>query len=143
MIVDVRIVGRDETFAREICACADESLRVRWRSKVTELIEEMRESRVHIIVLDRDPEDTSALEALRQIRQFDAKNDAVILMVSKRAEHIDRIVAFEVGADDFVPYPTSFRELSLRLRALCRRVHDVSEATDAFTGRTTFDQSAK
>ena len=44
-----------------------------------------------------------------------------IIMVTAKAEEIDRIVGFELGADDYVVKPFSVRELMLRIEAVLRR----------------------
>jgi two-component system phosphate regulon response regulator PhoB len=52
----------------------------------------------------------------------DAKlRDLPILMLTARAEEVDRVVGFELGADDYVTKPFSPRELVLRVRAILRR----------------------
>jgi two-component system phosphate regulon response regulator PhoB len=43
------------------------------------------------------------------------------MMLSARGEEIDRVVGFEIGADDYMTKPFSVRELALRVRALLRR----------------------
>ena len=48
------------------------------------------------------------------------KNLPVIMMTAK-SEEVDRVVGFEVGADDYVVKPFSLRELMLRIRAVLRR----------------------
>jgi two-component system, OmpR family, phosphate regulon response regulator PhoB len=44
-----------------------------------------------------------------------------VLMLTARTDEVDRVVGFEVGADDFVTKPFSVRELVLRVRAILRR----------------------
>jgi len=44
-----------------------------------------------------------------------------VIMVSARSEEIDRVVGFELGADDYVTKPFSVRELLLRIKAILRR----------------------
>lgn len=66
---------------------------------------------------------------------------SLFVFVSAAAEEIDRVVAFEVGADDFVAKPFSVRELLLRLRALLRRVHPAGEAGEVVVhGRLEIDK---
>ena len=48
-----------------------------------------------------------------------------VVMCTAKGEEIDRVVGFEVGADDYVVKPYSVRELILRIRALLRRSHRV------------------
>jgi two-component system, OmpR family, phosphate regulon response regulator PhoB len=51
-----------------------------------------------------------------------------IVMVTARGEEVDRVVGFELGADDYVVKPFSIRELFLRVRALLRRARPVQAA---------------
>lgn len=66
---------------------------------------------------------------------------SLFMFVSASAEEIDRVVAFEVGADDFVAKPFSVRELLLRLRALVRRVRPSNDAGEVVVhGRLEVDR---
>ena len=58
------------------------------------------------------------LEVCRRLRTF---SDAYVIMLTAKAEEIDRIVGLEVGADDYVTKPFSPRELIARVRAVLRR----------------------
>ena len=46
-----------------------------------------------------------------------------IVMMTAKSEEIDRVVGFEVGADDYVVKPFSVRELMLRIKAILRRIN--------------------
>ena len=71
-----------------------------------------------VIVLDVMLPGIDGVEACRQIRAF---SDAYILMLTARAEEVDKIVALSTGADDYVTKPFSPGELVARVRALLRR----------------------
>jgi len=60
-------------------------------------------------------------EVCRQIKSSPATSAIPVIMVTARGEEIDRVVGFELGADDFVTKPFSMRELILRVRAVLRR----------------------
>jgi DNA-binding response OmpR family regulator len=77
------------------------------------------ESQPDLIVLDwmlGPPMD--GLELLRRLRQTSA---VPVLMLTARAEEVDRVVGLEVGADDYLTKPFGTRELIARVRALLRR----------------------
>jgi two-component system phosphate regulon response regulator PhoB len=76
------------------------------------------------ILLDEDPPDMAAAELLRHLSNNDRGRDALVIVLSERATEIDRVIAFELGADDFIAKPIGTRELSLRLRAVLRRHAD-------------------
>jgi two-component system response regulator CpxR len=72
-----------------------------------------------IVVLDIMLPDISGLDVLRQIR---AKTHLPVVLLTARGDETDRIVGFEVGADDYIPKPCNPRELIARLQALLRRI---------------------
>ncbi len=74
-----------------------------------------------LILLDLMLPDISGTEVCRRVRQHDGTRDTPVLMLTARTDEIDRVVGFEVGADDYVVKPFSVRELLLRVRALLRR----------------------
>lgn len=72
-----------------------------------------------LIILDWMLPRLDGLEVCRRIRR---DSIAPILMLTARAEEIDRVLGLEVGADDYLTKPFSIRELLARVRALLRRV---------------------
>ena len=84
-----------------------------------------RESRPDLVVLDVMLPGFDGIEVCRQIRRF---SDAYVLMLTARAEEIDKIVGLSVGADDYVTKPFSPREVVARVKALLRRPHGQAEA---------------
>jgi two-component system phosphate regulon response regulator PhoB len=77
--------------------------------------------RPDIVLLDLNLPDVSGIEICRTLRAGAATRDVPVLMLTARGAEVDRVVGFEVGADDYVIKPYSARELVLRLRALLRR----------------------
>jgi two-component system phosphate regulon response regulator PhoB len=75
-----------------------------------------------VIVLDLMLPDMSGTEICRRLRDQERTRDIPIVMCTAKGEEIDRVVGFEVGADDYLVKPFSVRELILRIRALLRRV---------------------
>jgi DNA-binding response OmpR family regulator len=63
--------------------------------------------------------DISGLEVCRRLR---ATSTTPVIMLTARGEEIDRVLGLEVGADDYLAKPFSFRELLARIRAILRRV---------------------
>jgi two-component system alkaline phosphatase synthesis response regulator PhoP len=75
-----------------------------------------------LVILDRMLPGLDGLEICRALRA-DADLGAIpILMLTARAEEIDRIAGFETGADDYVTKPFSPKELVARVGALLRRI---------------------
>ena len=74
-----------------------------------------------LVVLDLMLPDISGTEVCRQLRQSSETRQIPVLMLTAKSDAIDRVVGFEVGADDYVTKPFSVRELVLRIRAILRR----------------------
>jgi len=87
-------------------------------------VETAQESRPNVIVLDVMLPGIDGLEVCRRIRRA---SSVPILMLTARAEEIDRIIGLEVGADDYLTKPFSMRELVARIRALLRRADMLRE----------------
>jgi two-component system phosphate regulon response regulator PhoB len=75
-----------------------------------------------LILLDLMLPDMKGTDVCRQLRTRDATRDVPIVMVTAKDDEIDRVVGFEVGADDYVSKPFSMRELLLRIKAILRRL---------------------
>ena len=82
-----------------------------------------------VVLLDLMLPDLSGTEVCRRLRSEEATRDVGIIMVTARAEEVDRVVGFELGADDYVVKPFSVRELVLRVRSLLRRQAPPSSPT--------------
>jgi two-component system, OmpR family, phosphate regulon response regulator PhoB len=96
-----------------------------------------------VIVLDLMLPDLSGTEICRKLREGDRTHDIPVVMCTAKGEEIDRVVGFEVGADDYVVKPYSVRELILRIRALLRRSHRVEgEPSLIRFGRLKIDRDA-
>ncbi len=84
-----------------------------------------------VVILDLMLPDVSGTEVCRRLRSDPATAEVGVLMLTARGDEYDRIVGFEVGADDYVVKPFSVRELVLRVRALARRTLERSQASAA------------
>ena len=72
-----------------------------------------------LVVLDLMLPDISGFEVCRRLRTFTA---IPVIMLTARSEEIDRVLGLELGADDYLAKPFSFRELLARIQAMLRRV---------------------
>ena len=97
-----------------------------------------------LVILDLMLPDISGTEVCRRLRLSDRTRHVPVIMLTARTDEIDRVVGFEVGADDYVVKPFSTRELLLRIKAILRRARPAEEpATGEQTfGRLRLDQSA-
>ncbi len=99
-----------------------------------------------VILLDLMLPDGSGADVCRALKAGAATRNIPVIMVTARGEEIDRVVGFELGADDYVVKPFSVRELALRVRAILRRTESDAPpgaAADAVTfGRLRVDRTA-
>jgi DNA-binding response OmpR family regulator len=87
-------------------------------------LELARRERPGVIVLDVMLPGLDGFEVCRILRQ---EMSMPILMLTARADEVDKIVGLEVGADDYLTKPFSMRELLARVKALLRRVRLIRE----------------
>lgn len=66
-------------------------------------------------------------EVTKKIRNNPGFSDIFILMLTAKTDTIDKVVGFELGADDYVEKPFSPRELILRVKAILKRGADKKE----------------
>jgi DNA-binding response OmpR family regulator len=74
-----------------------------------------------LVVLDIMLPGIDGLEVCRKIKQEDRLRSIPVVMLTAKGEEIDRIVGFELGADDYMVKPFSPRELILRAKAILKR----------------------
>jgi two-component system phosphate regulon response regulator PhoB len=77
-----------------------------------------------LVLLDLMLPGIPGTEVCRQLKSSQRTRNVPVIMVTARGEEVDRVVGFELGADDFVTKPFSMRELILRVRAVLRRGDD-------------------
>ncbi len=83
-----------------------------------EAVEKASNQDVDLIVLDLMMPRLDGLEACRKIREF---SDVPIIMLTAKADDMDKLMGFEHGADDYLTKPFNILELKARIRALLRR----------------------
>jgi two-component system phosphate regulon response regulator PhoB len=109
-----------------------EGYRTRSARSGVEALRSARERPVpDLILLDLMLPDMSGTEICRQLRADEVTRGAPVVMLTAKDAEIDRVVGFEVGADDYVTKPFSVRELMLRIRAVLRRSRDIPSAPAA------------
>ena len=84
-------------------------------------LEAARRTPPDLIILDLMLPLMAGTEVARELRTNDKTRSIPILMLTARGEEVDRVVGFELGADDYVVKPFSPRELILRVQAILRR----------------------
>ena len=74
-----------------------------------------------LILLDLMLPDGSGLDLCREIKSDKEKSSVPIIILTAKDDEVDKVVGFELGADDYVTKPFSVRELILRMKAVLKR----------------------
>jgi len=107
-----------------------ESFEVIQAASIEEGEEALASNKIDVIILDLMLPDGSGLTLCRDIKsEPNTKNIPVIILTAK-TEEVDRVVGFELGADDYVTKPFSVRELILRVKAILKRGVSTEIQTD-------------
>ena len=100
----------------------------------------VRAARPDLVILDLMLPGLDGLQVCRQLRQDPATAHLPIIMLTARAEEVDRVVGLELGADDYVVKPFSPRELMARVKAVLRRTHEAPAPSVTRAGRLEVDE---
>jgi two-component system, OmpR family, phosphate regulon response regulator PhoB len=84
-------------------------------------VKELRRKVPDLVLLDLMLPDLSGTELCRQIKTDPRTKNVPVVMLTAKGEEVDKVVGFELGADDYVTKPFSVRELVLRVKAVLRR----------------------
>jgi two-component system phosphate regulon response regulator PhoB len=93
-------------------------------------LNQARETLPSLIVLDLMLPEMSGLEVCKVLKKEPATAAIPIIMLTAKAEEVDRIVGLELGADDYMTKPFSPRELVLRVKSVLRRAAAAGEVSD-------------
>src|SRR5580765_7552795 len=119
------LVEDDDSIGRLITQYLEQhGWRVLWLRSGEEAVAELGRSPIRLVVLDVGLPGIDGFEVCQLMR---AESNVPILMLTARDEEVDRVVGFELGADDYVPKPFSPRELEARIKAILRRAEPGSD----------------
>lgn len=99
----------------------NEGFTVKSFSNGESFLESLSKNKPNLVILDLMLPGISGLDVCRELRSDDNFNDIAVVMLTAKSEEIDRIVGFELGADDYVTKPFSVRELILRVKVLLKK----------------------
>lgn len=102
-----------------------------------------RTERPDLLMLDLMLPGIDGLEICRLLRRDPATAAMVIIMLTAKAEEVDRVVGLEMGADDYVVKPFSPRELVARVKAVLRRGRDSQAGTVQRVGTLEVDDAKR
>jgi two-component system phosphate regulon response regulator PhoB len=140
MAQDVLVV-EDEQDIRDLVVhhLEREGFRCRTAATGTAALREVRARTPDLLVLDLMLPELGGLEVCRRLRADPSTAAVPIIMLTAKADEVDRVVGLEMGADDYVAKPFSPKELVARVRAVLRRTRPVAGARPLAVGPVTLD----
>lgn len=126
------LVVEDERDLAELLAynLEKEGYQVMLTGNGLEGLETARRELPDLILLDLMLPGMMGTEVCSSLRHSDKTRAIPVLMLTARGDEIDRVVGFEMGADDYIVKPFSMRELMLRIRAIMRRSSQDAAGSD-------------
>ena len=114
------LVVDDDPLIRQMVAdyLGDNEIRVTVLASGRDIADAMARNMIDLLILDLKLPGEDGMEIARRLR---ADSNIPIIMLTGRKEEADRVMALELGADDYLTKPFSPRELLARIRALLRR----------------------
>ncbi len=110
---------------------AAESFRIVTAVDGADALKRMADESFDLVILDVMLPSRSGFDVLRDLRR---KQSVPVIMLTARGGDTDRILGFELGADDYLPKPFNPKELLARMRAVLRRANsDAQQASREFT----------
>ncbi|MDC6460211.1 response regulator transcription factor [Gammaproteobacteria bacterium] len=107
-----------------------EGYKVLSASSLSEGKEQINSSDFSLILLDLMLPDGSGLDLCREIKSDKDKSSTPIIILTAKDDEVDKVVGFELGADDYVTKPFSVRELILRIKAILKRGESKKETLE-------------
>ena len=107
-----------------------EGYKVVCASSLSEGKEHINSSDFSLILLDLMLPDGSGLDLCREIKSDKDKSSTPIIILTAKDDEVDKVVGFELGADDYVTKPFSVRELILRIKAVLKRGAEKKETLE-------------
>jgi len=101
-----------------------------------------RERRPDLVILDLMLPDGSGTELCKTLRQDVSMRTVRVMMLTAKGEEIDRVLGFELGADDYIVKPFSVRELLLRVQSVLRRASSEEGGETLVFGNLRVDRAA-
>ena len=107
-----------------------ESFKVIQAASIEEGEKSLASNKIDVIILDLMLPDGSGLTLCRDIKSEPKTKNIPVIILTAKTEEVDRVVGFELGADDYVTKPFSVRELILRVKAILKRGVSIEKNTE-------------
>ena len=128
-ITKIIYIVEDEPDIRETLAynLSQEGFKVSEFSDAESCLDKIQKKKPDLLILDLMLPGMSGLDLCKQIRTDKSLQNLAIIMLTAKGEEVDRIIGFELGADDYVTKPFSVRELILRVKVILKKQTDTTE----------------
>jgi phosphate regulon transcriptional regulator PhoB len=142
MAADVLVV-EDEPDIRNLIVhhLTRDGFRCRAVASGAEALQRVRAATPDLVVLDLMLPGMDGLDVCRRLRSDPGSAGVPIIMLTAKADEVDRILGLEMGADDYVVKPFSPKELVARVRAVLRRARPAAAGHVVSGGAITLDAS--
>ena len=90
-------------------------------SSLSDAKEQLAKDNFSLLILDLMLPDGSGLDLCRELKSDSTNESPLIIILTAKDDEVDKVVGFELGADDYVTKPFSVRELILRVKAVLKR----------------------
>ena len=122
-------IVEDEPDIRETLAynLSQEGFKVSEFSDAESCLDKIQKKKPDLLILDLMLPGMSGLDLCKEIRADKSLQNLAIIMLTAKGEEVDRIIGFELGADDYVTKPFSVRELILRVKVILKKQNDAVE----------------
>jgi two-component system, OmpR family, catabolic regulation response regulator CreB len=114
-----------------VYALKTEGFATLWCSTGREGLETVKNREIELVILDVGLPDINGFELFKDLKKV---RNLPVIFLTARSEEIDRVVGLEIGADDYVTKPFSPRELTARVKAVLRRLHQQPPGADGTAG---------
>lgn len=131
-VAPVLVVEDEPTIANLVIDYLEQaSYPTHWLSDGNEVVEWVRQNHPRLVLLDIVLPSKDGMEICKEIRAF---SSVPIVMLTARIEEIDRLLGFDLGADDYICKPFSPLELVARVRSILKRVAATEPAQGGYLG---------
>ena len=126
-------IVEDEPDIRETLAynLSQEGFKVSEFSDAESCLNKIQKKKPDLLLLDLMLPGMSGLDLCKEIRADIALKNLAIIMLTAKGEEVDRIIGFELGADDYVTKPFSVRELILRVKVILKKQTESVESDES------------
>ncbi|HEX9463905.1 MAG TPA: response regulator transcription factor [Alphaproteobacteria bacterium] len=123
------LIIEDEAVTRDmLVTLLGKEYRVTAAADAAGALAKLKSASFDLLILDLNLPDADGLSLARQLG---TRPGPAVIMVTSRADDVDRIIGLELGADDYITKPFNPRELMARVKAVLRRLHAPAVVAEA------------